>query len=388
MFRIPISLSAVLFCLAVIPALHSQEIPDIPTIDISARTDLQTVIAQGTPEIYQGHPTSVLMPDGQTLFAVWSIDHGGYAGPMAVSRDAGKTWTRIDERLPEGYRHHKNCPSIYRLVGKEGEPFLWVFSAHPLMPRIVSRDNGETWTEEEPLGFKNVMAFSSIIPKNPDKQDGTYLGFYHHRVSENGTVFEGEPKGPGRLEVVMTETRDAGWTWSEPKVIVSIPETADHPKKDPCEPCAFWSPDKTEICCLMRENTHQGRSLVIFSSDRGENWTEPTDTPWGLTGDRHAVTYLNDGSVFAAFRDRAPGSETQGHFTAWIGPYETIKKGTSEGFRLKLLHSCAGPDCGYPGVHTLADGTVLALTYIKYQDNNDKHSVVEVRIPEEILTKR
>lgn len=384
MFRALTSFFAVLILLAS-PTARSQEKPDIPTFDISQRTDLQVVIAQGTPDVYQGHPTSVLMPDGKTLFAVWSIDHGGHAGPMALSRDAGKTWTRIDQRAPEGYQTHRNCPSIYRLVNKEGESFLWVFSAHPLMPRIVSRDDGETWTEEEPLGFKNVMTFSSIIPKNPDKQDGCYLGFYHHRAAADGTVFEGEPKGPGRLEVVMTETRDAGWTWSTPKVIVSVPETAEHPKKDPCEPCAFWSPDKTEICCLMRENTHKGRSLAVFSSDRGETWSEPADTPWGLTGDRHAVTYLNDGRVFAAFRDRAIGSETRDHFVAWIGPYDSIKKGTPEGFRLKLLHSYAGPDCGYPGVHTLEDGTVLAITYIKYRDNDDKHSVVEVRIPEEVL---
>jgi hypothetical protein len=32
----------------------------------------------------------------------------------------------------------------------------------------------------------------------------------------------------------------------------------------------------------MRENTHKGYSLMMFSSDEGATWSEPVDTPWGL----------------------------------------------------------------------------------------------------------
>ena len=370
------------------------ETPDLPTVDLSQRKELQTVVAQGTPEIYQGHPTSVLLPDGRTLIAVWSNGHGGFAGPMAESADAGLTWTRIDERAPAGFRRHKNCPSIYRMTGKEGESFLWVFSAQPRMPRIVSRDNGKTWAEEEPLGLKNVMAFSSVIPKHPGAADGCYLGFYHRRVSDDGEVYDSEPPGRGRLQSLVAETADAGWTWSEPRVIADIPETKEAasdgsemilPKKDPCEPCAFWSPAEDEICVLMRENTHTGRSLAIFSRDGGTTWTAPRETPWGLTGDRHAALYLPDGRLFVAMRDMAPGSETSGHFVAWVGDYGDIKTGAPGDFRLKLIHSHAGRDCGYPAVHLLPDGTVLAITYIKYDEGENRHSVVEVRLPPEIF---
>ena len=44
--------------------------------------------------VYQGHPTTLLMPDGRTIFAVWCINRGGAAGPMARSDDGGLTWTR------------------------------------------------------------------------------------------------------------------------------------------------------------------------------------------------------------------------------------------------------------------------------------------------------
>ncbi|MCR5359292.1 MAG: glycoside hydrolase [Thermoguttaceae bacterium] len=374
--------------------VRAQDKPDLPTVDLSGRKDLQVVIAQGTPEIYQGHPTAVLLPDGRTLIAVWTTGHGGFAGPMAESADAGLTWTRIDERAPEGYHRHKNCPSIYRMVNRDGDSFLWVFSAQPRMPRIVSRDDGRTWTEKEPLGLKNVMTFSSVIPKHPGETDGCYMGFYHRRISDSGEVFDAEPRGKGRLETLVAETADAGETWSEPRVIASIPETKAAapdgsetvlPGKDPCEPCAFRSPDGGEICVLLRENTHAGRSLAVFSRDGGATWSEPIETPWGLTGDRHAALYLPDGRLFVAMRDMAHGSETAGHFVAWVGRYEDIKTGAPGDFRLKLIHSYAGRDCGYPSVHLLPDGTVLAITYIKYDEGKNKQSVVEVRIPPEIF---
>ena len=88
----------------------------LPVIDISNQTYRHVIIAKGTENVYQGHPTTLLMPDNKTMFAVWSIGHGGPAGPMARSDDGGLTWTRLDDRLPEGYKKHVNCPSIYRLV--------------------------------------------------------------------------------------------------------------------------------------------------------------------------------------------------------------------------------------------------------------------------------
>ena len=48
-------------------------------------------------------------------------------------------------------------------------------------------------------------------------------------------------------------------------------------------------------------------------------------------------------------------------------------------YRVKLLHSHAGGDCGYPGVERLPDGTLLATTYIKYEPGENRHSVVCVR---------
>jgi len=64
---------------------------------------------------------------------------------------------------------------------------------------------------------------------------------------------------------------------------------------------------------------------------------------------------------------------------AWVGTYNDIKHRKPGQYRIKLLHSYAKGDCGYPGVERLPDGTILATTYIKYWDDARKHSVVATR---------
>lgn len=359
-----------LFALALLASpLLAEDGPDLPLLDISDQTERHVVIAQGTEETYQGHPTTLLMPDGQTIYCVWCINHGGSAGPMARSDDGGLTWIRMDDQMPEGFKTHQNCPSIYRLKGPDGKARIWVWSAAlgtragPGMPSIMSEDDGATWKEMPPLGFPCVMTFSSIVRLT----DGRYLGLYHKGP-------DGKDKAP--LEVFQTIIADGGFTWSEPKVVASVEG------KNPCEPFVFRSPDGSELCTLLRENTHKGRSLMMFSRDEGETWSTPVDTPWGLSGDRHMGTQLTDGRWIFAFRDQAPNSPTKGHFVAWVGTYADIKNGKPGQYRVKLLHSHAERvgDCGYPGVELLSDGTLVITTYIKYRPGPEKHSVVSLRV--------
>ena len=334
-------------------------------VDLSAETRRHVIIAQGTEDIYQGHPTTLLMPNGRTIFCVWTYNHGGPCGPMARSDDGGLTWTRLDDQLPEGFQKHRNCPSIYRLVDPQGKARLWVFSAQPNMPSIMSEDGGKGWQEMAPLGFPCVMTFSSVVRL----RNGTYLGLYHRRAD----VETGEGNRSVPLHVMQTSTIDGGLTWSEPRIVAAVEG------KMPCEPYAFHSPDGDEICCLIRENTHTGRSLKMFTTDEGETWSTPQDTCWGLTGDRHQGIYTEDNRLVIAFRDQALDSPTRGHFVAWVGTYEDIRQNRSGEYRIKLLHSYAGGDCGYPGMELLPDGTILATTYIKYKPGTKKHSVVCVR---------
>ena len=368
-------------------ALWQHQREALKYIDLSEDTQRQIVIARGSPKPneYHAHPTTVMLPDNKTMFCVWNLGHGGHAGPMARSDDAGLTWTRMDDVLPPNFVNFKNCPSVYRIMDPQGKARLWVFAARTLtdkenpkliegrhegfMPRIVSEDDGKTWRELPPIGgriskddsFRNIMTFSSIVRL----KDGSHLGMFHRGsgIGEEGT-----------LQVLQSITRDGGFTWSPPIV------ACDGTKLDgkhPCEPYVFRSPDGDELCCLMRENKRSGTSLVMCSRDEGKTWSQAVDAPWGLTGDRHHGISLPDGRMVIVFRNASPKSKDKGGFIAWVGTYDDIKHGKPGQYRISLLKSFK--DGFYPGLHLLPDGTIVATTYTTYRKDDGGCSIVSVR---------
>ena len=364
-------------------ALWQQQRDALTHIDLSEDTQRQIIIARGSPkpDEYHAHPTTALLADNKTMFCVWNIGHGGHAGPMARSEDAGLTWTRMDDTLPPNYVNFRNCPSIYRISDPQGKERLWVFAAFTSpdklvirdipgrlqgwMPRIVSEDDGKTWREITPLSpkpdktFVNVMTFSSIVRL----KDGSTLGLYHR----------GAQGKDANLQVLQSITRDGGFTWSEP---VMVCDGTKLDAKDPCEPYVFRSPDGDELCCLMRENRRSGTSLVMFSRDEGQTWSQAVDAPWGLTGDRHHGIRLPDGRLVIVFRNASPKSKDKGGFIAWVGTYDDIKQGKPGQYRVSLLKTFK--DGFYPGIHLLPDGTIVATTYANLIAT-DNPSIVSVR---------
>ena len=350
-----IILSALLCCSG---AIRAQGI--IPTVDISGQKERQVVIAAGTETVYQGHPTTVLLPDNKTMYCVWTINHGGTCGPMAKSTDGGKTWQQ--QTTPDDWKQTRNCPSLYLMTDKKGVERLFIFSSDPEMAQTYSSDGGKTWSPVKSLKMPCVMAFTSMVRL----KNGDYLAMYNKRP-------EGI-SGPPQNEVWQATSKDGGLTWENPRLVV--PNTD---RNIPCEPCLLASPDGNQLACIIRDNKRDGHSLLIFSDDNGQTWSKVRETPWGLTGDRHMAKYTPDGRLVIAFRDMAPLSPTRTHFVAWVGHYDDLSNNTPGQYRVKLLHSFAGSDCGYPGLELLPDGTFIATTYIKYENGNKKHSVVSAR---------
>ena len=106
-----------------------------PLLDLSSHTEMQTIISDGRTT-YQGHPTTVLMPDGKTLFCVWTIGHGGPCAPLKKSTDGGRSWSGLLP-TPANWRDHVNCPTIWHLPTAEAPLRLVVYAQEPESRRMV-----------------------------------------------------------------------------------------------------------------------------------------------------------------------------------------------------------------------------------------------------------
>jgi hypothetical protein len=314
------------------------------------------------------------MPDNRTMYAVWTYEHGGACGPLKRSDDGGVTWSPLLD-VPEGWRTVANCPTIYRLADPAGRERLVVFANAPdrlaaaggQMYRAYSEDGGRTWSEMAPAGpASGVMPLCSIVPIDGGR---ALLGLTNLRRP-------GE-KAEARSNVLAQSlSRDGGLTWEPWRIVLDLPGLK------PCEPWVFRSPDGKTLLCLIRENEKRV-SLMMTSGDDGRTWSKAVPLHPSLHGDRHVAKYLPDGRLVVCFRDMGEGSPTRTHFIAWIGTYDDIVNGRPGQYRVKLLHSYKGSDCGYPGVEVLPDGTIVATSYVQYQPGKVRSSVVSVRFKAE-----
>lgn len=329
----------------------------IPTVDLSAETERQVVV-ESTPGQYLGHPTTVLLADGRTILCTYPLGHGGPSAVLKRSEDGGLTWS---ERLPvpENWATATNCPCLHRLTGPDGVERLFVFEGRGRMRQAVSLDNGLSWTPFEPNGLHAIVAPITIVPIS----GGRHLAIYHRG--------EGDRDVPP-LVLLQAVSSDGGLTWHDERQVLAM-ELAN-----PCEPALVRPPDGRQLLCLIRENSRRYNSLMMVSDDEGQTWSEATELPASLTGDRHLARYAPDGRLVCCFRDMAEGSPTKGDFVAWVGTYEDILAGREGQCRVRLLNSPVKGDLGYPGLEVLPDGTFVATTYAVLRPG-EKQSVVSVR---------
>lgn len=349
----------------------------IPTIDISGDTNRHVIIAEGTPEIRQGHANTVLLPDGQTLFVAWTYGHGGYCGPLKKSEDGGLTWSELLD-VPENWTVHKNCPAMYCLSDPLGTDRLFVFvNEGPqgnLMYRSYSEDEGKSWSPYEAVFNREgrvlgegehpaptVMPFTAIVPARGGRE---LLGVTNLRRP-------GE-KGPPSNILAQSRSADGGLTWTEWEIILDLGEPFR-----PCEPELIRSPDGKQLLMLIRENRRTFNSWIMLSDDDGLTWSLPFQASHGVTMDRHQHRYAPDGRLVVVGRDNAIKSPTRRHFVAWVGTYEELAAGKEGSYRVKLLHSNKG-NVEYPSLEILPDGTFVAVNSVTYRPE-ENYSLVSTR---------
>lgn len=324
----------------------------IPVIDLSLDQGRIVSVDRENGQ-YLGHPTTVLLPDGKTIYAVYPKGHAAGALVLKRSDDGGMTWS---DRLPvpENWKTSKNPPSIHRLEGPDGKSRLIVLTGsaenkkEDLPVRMsVSEDDGRTWTPLAPIGdgveYNAIVAASCMLRL----KDGRYMTLHH-------SDYLSGPEGRRNMKLYK-----------------------------------MLSPDGGQIAVLIRDNSRFRRgvsqSYIIFSNDEGETWTPARALPPVLAGDKHVAKYAPEGRLVIVFRDMDFASPTRGHFMAWIGTHEDLLKNGNGQYRVKLLNNFEGADCGHAGLELLPDGTFVAVTYVRdvlyVRDGkrSARHSVVSVR---------
>lgn len=338
----------------------------IPQLDLAGETARQTIVDR-QPGQYLGHPTTVLLEDGKTILCVYPLGHGKGAIVLKKSTDGGKTWS---DRLPvpASWATSQETPTIHRTIDPAGKQRLVLFSGlHPIR-QSVSEDDGESWSELKPIGpFGGIVAMSSV----ERLKNGDYLALFH----DDGRFIaeKSQAKKPPEFKVYKTLSKDGGLTWSAPTVI------AQHPKAHLCEPGPIRSPDGKRLAVLLRENSRQFNSFIIFSEDEGATWSEPKELPPELTGDRHVGKYAPDGRLLITFRDTLKSSPTAGDWVAWVGRFDDLDSGKPGQYRLRLMDNHHAWDCAYPGLELLPSGEFVAITY-GHWTKGEKPYLVTVRL--------
>ncbi len=354
----------------------------IPLIDLAYERERQVVVDRH-PQQYLGHVTTALLEDNRTIYAAYPIGHGKGQIVLKRSDDAGRSWS---ERLPvpENWSTSREVPTIHRVVDKAGVRRLILFSGLYPIRMAVSEDDGASWTPLEPIGdFGGIVAMACL----ERLRNGDYMAMFH----DDGRYLRGSGVENRPITVYKTLSSDGGLSWGQPIAVTR------HVSADLCEPGLIRSPDGGRLAVLLRENSRQRNSFVIFSDDEGLSWTTPRPLPASLTGDRHIGKYARDGRLFVTFRDEAKRSPTMADWVAWVGTFDDIAAGREGQYRLRLMHNqhhgrrqrgdFVFGDCAYPGLEILPDGTIVTTTYGHWRLDEPPY-IVSLRLKLEELDAR
>jgi len=338
----------------------------IPLIDLSNEIHRQVIVDQEEGQ-YLGHPSTVLLEDGKTILCVYPKGHGKGSIVYKKSTDGGLTWS---ERLPtpSNWKTSKEVPTIHRVLDKNKNKRLILWSGLYPARISISENDGDTWSPLKPAGdWGGIVVMGSVEKLS---KPGHYIGMFH----DDGRFLkkEGKRAKPPVFTLLQTFSKDGGLSWSYPQAILQRSDI------HLCEPGIIRSPDGKELAALLRENSRTKNSHVIFSKNEGYSWTEPIELPGSLTGDRHTGKYGPDGRLFISFRDTTLKTPTKGDWVGWVGTYEDIKHGKEGQYRIRLMDNKHRWDCAYPPVEILPDGTFVTTTY-GHWIRDEKPYIVSIR---------
>ncbi|EGT5619065.1 TPA: hypothetical protein I9094_000319 [Clostridium perfringens] len=371
--------------------LSKQEVKigyDIPFVDLSKDSDSQ-VLVDKEEKVYLGHPSTVLMDDKKTMYAVYPKGHG--VGPVVLkkSEDAGLTWS---DRLetPVSWNNSEETPVIYKIKKPDGTNRIQMISGVPRgeekgFRTAYSEDEGKTWSEFKhyfPTGkYAGIVAHASLTQlkdQNGD-MDNKWMGIFHDFSYNNWKTY-------------LSFDENGEEVWTEPVRLLEEHNLIEKAAQL-CEIEVLRSPDGNQLALIARSQAKKNNSMIAFSNDEGETWTEPVELQGALMGERHKATYDPiSGRLLITFREiirdpKKTGDKNDwiaGDWVAWVGTYDDLVHNREGQYRIRLMedftHSVKSGDCGYAGNEVLDDGTFVLTSYGYWEEDYNKPYIKSLRL--------
>lgn len=342
---------------------------ELPMVDLTQRTDLQVTVDR-EPGQYLGHVSTVLLDDQQTLLAAYPPGHGRGQMIWKRSPDLGRTWS---ERLP--------VPADYEL---QEVPTLHRVGNRILLISGVPRGQGgfrTAWLDLDDSGALPATNTWSALQTHAADQSiygwvaGSSFFPVHNGAATNSTYRMLFHDGWGFNWKTSLSLTGGQESWSTPTRYLPLRTAArvgGKPGPYLCEPGAVHSPDGKRLAVLYRANNRITQSMIAFSGNDGDTFSDPFEVPSSLTGDRHMAAYDPvSGRLVITFRDHSLTANTVdgGDWVAWVGSFDDLLRGRPGELRIRLMDNTKGYDCGYAGIEVCSDpahpdfGTFVLTSY-------------------------
>ncbi len=363
-------------------------------VDFEEYTLFDGLIQEASPEAPRaGEGSAIGLRDDSVLFFYSHFTGSGDDAPASivkrVSKDRGRTWSAPVEVQKKQGESHLNVMSASLLRLQNGS-IAFVFLEKPDSEKCVpyirfSNDEGETWTEPEPI----------------DKTESGYYSVNNDRLcmASNGRIFlpfnQYESTGKikrGNNKCGVFYSDDNGLTWDKSGCLTMKRENVIPPANLHESKLKIWNeitahgvsiqePGVVELPdggLMMWVRTNAGYMYSAFSKDNGESWDEFKAVPSitsplspqsikRIPGSSRLVCIYND------HRDYAFAEEP---WWNWRTPLSAAIS-ESDGKEWRFLGNIEGTNHNYCYTSILfLDDTVL-LTY--YQSDNCTENKKETR---------
>ena len=207
------------------------------------------------------------------MYVVYPKGHGVGSITLKKSEDSGLTWS---ERLetPLSWNDSEETPVMYKIKKPDGTSRIEMISGVPRgkekgFRTSYSDDEGKTWSEFKhhfPTGkYAGIVAHASLTRLRIKREIWIISGleFFMTLVIITGKTY-------------LSFDESGEEVWTEPVRLLEEYNLIEKAAQL-CEIEVLRSPDGNQLALIARSQGKRNNSMISFSNDEGETWTEPLE---------------------------------------------------------------------------------------------------------------